>query len=227
MDKDTVQPRVNAQILEEAAEAIVELNAADPDHAFRKKFDAWLRTSPEHVRAYLELLPIWEEGTALPLYSDASVEDLIARAKRADNIVLLGTTPSASALSQSPVAFGAGDVRRRRFTIAASIVLTGIALCSLAWFQLTRNRTYVTDIGEQRSISLRDGSLIELNARSRLHIRFTAQQRSVDLLEGQALFRVAKDLTRPFVVTSDGTLVRAVGTQFDVYRQKSGTTTVT
>jgi len=55
-------------------------------------------------------------------------------------------------------------------------------------------------------------------------VRFTSNERTIDLLEGQALFRVAKDPARPFVVASDGTRVRAVGTQFDVYRRKTGTT---
>ena len=46
----------------------------------------------------------------------------------------------------------------------------------------------------------------------------------MDLLEGQALFRVAKNPARPFIVTSDGAQVRAVGTQFDVYKRTTGTT---
>ena len=46
---------------------------------------------------------------------------------------------------------------------------------------------------------------------------------NVELVEGQALFRVAKDHARPFVVQTAGIRVRAVGTQFDVYRKASGT----
>ena len=46
----------------------------------------------------------------------------------------------------------------------------------------------------------------------------------VDLIEGQALFEVAKDASRPFIVHSGAVLVRAVGTQFDVNRRESGTT---
>jgi transmembrane sensor len=45
----------------------------------------------------------------------------------------------------------------------------------------------------------------------------------VDLIEGEALFSVAKESTRPFSVRSDSTRVRAVGTQFDVYRKENGT----
>ena len=43
------------------------------------------------------------------------------------------------------------------------------------------------------------------------------------LLEGQALFRVAKDAQRPFVVRAGDAEVRAVGTAFDVYRKVSET----
>ena len=45
----------------------------------------------------------------------------------------------------------------------------------------------------------------------------------VDLLEGQALFHVAKNPTRPFLVSSATTQVRAVGTEFDVYQKRGGT----
>jgi transmembrane sensor len=83
---------------------------------------------------------------------------------------------------------------------------------------------YVTRIGEQKLIHLADGSTLELNSRSRVRVHFSDAERDVDLLEGQALFRVAKDHARPFIVRSDATLVRAVGTQFDVYRKVSGTT---
>jgi len=45
----------------------------------------------------------------------------------------------------------------------------------------------------------------------------------VDLLDGQALFRVAHEATRPFIVHSGMTKVLAVGTQFDVYKKASAT----
>jgi transmembrane sensor len=68
-----------------------------------------------------------------------------------------------------------------------------------------------------------DGSTIELNALSTIRVRLSKNTREIDLREGQALFHVAKDQARPFIVRSDGTTVRAVGTQFDVYRKRSGT----
>src|SRR5205814_1675147 len=77
--------------------------------------------------------------------------------------------------------------------------------------------------GEQRTIQLADGSTVELNARSKVHVHLTDQRRDVTLIEGQALFRVAKDSRRPFVVRAGDAEVRAVGTEFDVYKKQSET----
>jgi transmembrane sensor len=71
---------------------------------------------------------------------------------------------------------------------------------------------------------LDDGSIVELNAHSKVRIDFSDRQRDVELLSGQALFRVAKDHARPFVVHAGTASVRAVGTQFDVNRKSRGTT---
>src|ERR1700722_9336749 len=90
MDTEDSKRKLNTQILEEAAEWLVEFNSGEADPSARPKFDAWLRASPEHVRAYLELLPIWEEGAAMPLHANASAEDFIALARNADNIASLG-----------------------------------------------------------------------------------------------------------------------------------------
>lgn len=92
-----------------------------------------------------------------------------------------------------------------------------------AWQLYTQRCVYTTDIGEQRTIALVDGSSVELNARTKIKVRYSDQRRTIELLQGQALFRVAKDPNRPFIVDSNGTHVRAVGTQFDVYRKVDGT----
>jgi len=108
-------------------------------------------------------------------------------------------------------------------------VFAGAALALLAliavrfWGGGDLSDAYSTGIGEQRTIALLDGSTVELNARSSLRVHLSAGQRDVTLLEGQALFRVAKDARRPFVVRAGDAQVRAVGTEFDVYRKQSET----
>ncbi len=76
----------------------------------------------------------------------------------------------------------------------------------------------------QRSITLADGSVVNLNARSRIKVHLSKTERNVELVQGQALFQVAHDPGRPFVVRSGSASVRVVGTLFDVYRKKNGTT---
>ena len=82
---------------------------------------------------------------------------------------------------------------------------------------------YGTALGEQRSIQFEDGSTVELNSRSKIRVKYSKQERDVELIEGQALFHVAHDTGRPFIVAVGATRVRAVGTQFDVYKKSNGT----
>jgi transmembrane sensor len=207
---------MNTQIFEEASDWLVKNRDGDLDAHEKRRFDAWLRESPQHVRAYLEMSAVWEDVTSVDPSLNASADELIARARAEGNIVPLEPSDASRHPRTIPV-------RRRRgigliYALAASVLLT----LAGAWFHRERN-TYSTDVGEQRSIVLNDGSTIELNSRSRIRVRFSEAERDVDLIEGQALFRVAKNPLRPFVVSADGTHVRAVGTEFDVYRKSGGT----
>lgn len=65
--------------------------------------------------------------------------------------------------------------------------------------------------------ALPDGSFVELNSGAQIDVEFSAQRRGVRLVRGDALFFVAKDATRPFVVSAGDVTVRAVGTAFAVH----------
>ncbi len=77
-------------------------------------------------------------------------------------------------------------------------------------------RSLVTRVGEYVEHTLPDGSHIALNTDTRLEIAFTAQVREITLLRGEALFTVAKDPDRPFVVNAGSRRITAVGTAFVV-----------
>ena len=210
--RPVLNTRLNAQILEEAADWLIELNACEPDARVRQNFDAWLRVSPEHVRAYLELLPVWEDGASLPPRSPVSADELIEMGKRPESNVI--ALEQARPLLSRPTS-------RSAILLAACVAI--FAMCGgLAWLLASRG-SYATGIGEQRSIALEDGSTVSLNAHSEVRVQFTSGRRAVELIEGQALFHVAKDASRPFIVSAGNTQVRAVGTQFDVNRRKRGT----
>jgi transmembrane sensor len=77
-------------------------------------------------------------------------------------------------------------------------------------------RRYATKVGERTEIRLEDGSRVALNTATVLEVAYTAGRRDVRLLQGQALFTVAKNPRRPFIVTAADRRVTAVGTAFDV-----------
>jgi transmembrane sensor len=225
-------PKSNRQIVDEASEWFVEFRVGDVDAAARERFDEWLRRSPEHIRAYIEIARTYVEMPNPHGTKPLDVEALIAHARSGENIVpfdTAGSSPSHEprALAdpneqQGRAATHTRPPRRRFLAVAASAVM--VALAGGVWWQSARYPLYSTDIGERRSITLADGSTVDLNARSKLRVEFSKNERRVELLDGQALFQVAKDKNRPFIVASGEATVRAVGTQFDVYRKDSGTT---
>lgn len=207
---------MNAQIYAEASDWLVEFRLGDVGAEERKAFDGWLRASPEHVRAYLELAAIWNDGAALDPGREYDDEVLLRDAQMDSNVVAIERDVPVAHVSPPPA-----RVRQRWLAVAAALVLAVVPVG--AWWIAQRD-TYSTSIGELRKLTLPDGSSVELNALSRVRVHFDDRQRGIELVEGQALFRVAKDPARPFVVSSDTMRVRAVGTQFDVRRRASGTT---
>jgi transmembrane sensor len=225
-------PKSNRQIVDEASEWFVEFRVGDVDAAARERFDEWLRRSPEHIRAYIEIARTYVEMPNPHGTKPLDVEALIAHARSGENIVpfnTVGSLPSQEPRSlaepnerQGRAATHTRPPRRRFLAVAASALM--VALAGGVWWQSAHYPLYSTDIGERRSITLADGSTVDLNARSKLRVEFSQNERRVELLDGQALFQVAKDKNRPFIVASGEATVRAVGTQFDVYRKDSGTT---
>jgi transmembrane sensor len=97
---------------------------------------------------------------------------------------------------------------------AAALALTGGAF---SWLRYEAGVTrYVSAVGEVRRISLEDGSTLLLNTNTEVKVALGKRERRMYLVRGEALFEVAPDKTRPFVVIANDTAVRAVGTAFAV-----------
>ncbi|MEQ8299043.1 MAG: FecR domain-containing protein [Hyphomonas sp.] len=114
------------------------------------------------------------------------------------------------------------DSRRRPAQVMVlSAAVTALAACAFAAFLVYPNLSppvpaYQTAYGEVRRVPLNDGSIMTLNTLSSVDLDFGETQRSVNLRSGEGYFQVAPDSDRPFVVTSDGYDIRAVGTAFIV-----------
>jgi transmembrane sensor len=228
MISKTLNAKLNRQILEEASDWFVDFRVGDVDAAARERFDEWLRRSPEHIRAYWEIAKTYVELPPLAGTGKLDVGALIAYAHSNGNVVPFNAALPNEVRAMPEPAPHAGRMarpsawRRRSVAVAACAMVATLALA--LWWKSERYPLYTTDVGEHRSLTLADGSTVDLNARSSIRIEFTSAERRVELLDGQALFQVAKDKLRPFIVHSGDATVRAVGTQFDVYRKSSGTT---
>jgi transmembrane sensor len=108
--------------------------------------------------------------------------------------------------------------RAARFAAAAAaMVVLGVG-AAFYWAQAGIS----TGIGEQRQISLEDGTRVSLNTASRIVVSYDEHERLVELKEGEALFEVAKQPQRPFIVRAGDREIRALGTSFAVRRDTSG-----
>jgi transmembrane sensor len=106
--------------------------------------------------------------------------------------------------------------------LAANIVL---AVGAAGWFVSAYSdvREFATPLGKQRSITLTDGSHLDLAPDSRVSTRFTLTRRDIQLERGQAFFAVTHSAIRPFIVHAGALTVTAIGTAFDVRLGPNGT----
>lgn len=184
------QAKVTREIAAEAAAWISSLHGPDRNQDMEDDFRTWQKLSPAHREAFEKMTDLWQAipGTdAARAFREARERDE-QRAKRARSLAW-------------------------RWAGAAGV---GVALTAgVVGLQEWRTRdVYVSAVGEQRSVMLGDGTRMLLNTASRARVAFGAAQRTVEVNAGEALFEVAKDPLRPFVVRVAGSEVVAVGTVF-------------
>lgn len=198
----------------EASGWIETMRHASPGDELR--FVAWLKESPRNVRDFLLMLSLDCALEKLDAERLHSIEALIAKVDQRVTPLTLRPAPA------TPAAAVATRARRLRWAALAAGVLVAAA-GALFWYAHPGFRQFETATGEQRTFELEDGSVVSLNTHSRVAVRLGAHAREVRLLRGEALFHVAHDPNRPFLVSTDDAVVQAVGTQFDVYRRDDET----
>lgn len=216
--------RYSAQTYQEACEWFVEFRTDEPDEDQRHRFHAWIQESPANVAAYLDVAKSWVHTGSPAIARAYPMQELIDDAVQAETELVVPITGSKFAQQSLPPTLQRKTPLAGRYRKAIGACLAACMVVSALVMWMGREMsTYSTGIGERRSIVLHDGSRVDLNSRTRIRVHYVSNERRVDLLEGQALFSVAKDATRPFVVHGGLAQVKAVGTEFDVYRKPSGT----
>ncbi|GBR02393.1 FecR family protein [Acetobacter oeni] len=80
---------------------------------------------------------------------------------------------------------------------------------------------YTTATGQNRTVTLTDGSSVTLGGKSAIAVSYTASRRDITLLAGEAFFQVRHDAARPFRVSAGELRARDVGTRFDIVMDRS------
>ncbi len=190
------------------------LMSDDSSAAVRKAFAIWRDESPAHAEAFSRAQEVWQQSEVLSF--DLDIQEERRR-------ILIGTYRP--------------TVRRRLYGIAAVAVIGLFSLLTFAAIDLLQPGpppsvatsqapqalqaaldpdTLRTEIGEQRSVTLPDGSVIGLNTDTEIRLNFSLTERSLVMLRGQAVFKVEHDSDRPFVVHAAGRRITALGTEFEV-----------
>jgi transmembrane sensor len=211
------------RIAEQAAEWLHALEAGEGD--VQNAFADWLRASPRHVEEFLLLTASEQATNGIDAGHTIDIDQLIAELPH--NVFPLQGADArpAATVAEVPAAMRRRPARSVRWAAGVAIASVGLLLLWMASTgELSGWHSYGTAVGEQRSVTLEDGSLIELAAHSRLQVNLSAQRRDIRLQYGEALFKVARDPSRPFQVHAGETVVRAVGTQFNVNRSVGNTT---
>jgi transmembrane sensor len=200
LDSEPVEGEGAPSLDEQAMLWVVRLSSGDSSAEMIAEYEAWRALDPAHAAAMQEARRLWLGiGQVLPGLGKSA-------------------TPK-----PTPVAAKA----RPRGALAAVAAALVVSVVAAVWWSNDRYDA-VTATGETRTITLPDGSSMQLGTDTAANFRFRGSERHVDLARGEAYFDVAHDETRPFVIDAGTGHVRVLGTAFSVRRDgEAVTVTVT
>ena len=175
----------------QAAKWVARLDDDTPSEATLSEFRQWARQSPQHREAFEAYVAVWEQMNML------------------SHMVPPRVTEAPQALPWYQSLVGAPG-------LAACALLLSMVLLLQPWW-VAGNQHHVTAVGEQKAITLPDGSTALLNTSTEIDVRYRNDRRVIYLAKGEAHFEVMKNPDAPFEVHAGQGLVRAVGTAFGVY----------
>lgn len=183
----TSEQDMDETIIEQAADWVARLQGTGVDDSDRAELQTWLDSSSENRRVFERMSGVFERSAVL---REAAVPT------------------DTSVVQLQP---------RRTIPATAWFALAASVAVIAAMFVLSLPDVSVqTTVGERRSVPLPDGSVLHLNAMSNVQVSMHDDSRHVELLQGEVLFDVASDPTRPFIVDTGSVQVEVLGTAFSV-----------
>jgi transmembrane sensor len=192
---------------QEATDWLILLTSGEATPENFIEFANWRNRSPAHNHAYLKISALWEKLDK-PLLAWREQQATSSENKKLQQSEL---TAVEMAVKKYPL------IRARGGVLMAMAAMVAFVVINLFPDYLNYPFTnYRTRIGEQRTITLADGSKVFLNTDTALNISFTNTARNIELIKGEAEFIVAHDQLKPFIVKAGGIQTQAIGTQFVV-----------
>lgn len=194
------------EIEEQAADWLVRLDSdSAPSQKDLEELKQWMQRSPEHRQQLKRLTQYWHSANLLtelsfPLPGGQRPDGIMANLRYQLRQILSNPWQATASLG----------------TALAVTVALAMGLLFGNPSGISGNGIYETRVGEQNSITLVDGSVIQLNTDSHIQVNYVDNQRNVVLMAGEAHFEVAKNSSRPFIVQAGDGMVRAVGTAFTI-----------
>lgn len=185
----------------------------------------WLTASLTHRRAYSELKEIWTVVGDFANRSEVrAARNQVQEAFQHSNNRQQGDLQGAAATEgvNKKSMLNLGDWISLAVAVSLLIMFLGSNLLIFKpWGGFWHQGVYQTKVGEQKIVTLSDGSILVLDTQTRVTTEFSAGERRVELKEGQARFDVARDQTRPFIVEAGNGMITALGTAFVVRKDEN------
>ena len=188
---------------DEALAWIIRLRSGEVKPADRRDFEQWLNAHPTHPAEYERAMEMWGKLDHIPPFLEAELAD-------ADQYWAQHVRQSWARATT-----GIWDWRQAFAGMSVAVVVMVIGLLVWQWpGSPIQHATYRTAKGEQRNVTLTDGSTILMNTDSQVSVRLSHEIRLVDLHRGEALFTVAHEPERPFDVYAANGIIHDIGTEF-------------
>jgi transmembrane sensor len=184
-----------------AADWAVRVQSADVTRDELLVLDSWLKADPKNADAYARVAKVGHLAMRLREHRE--------EVARLAGYQRLRVAERAQRASRQP--------RRSIWSYVAAACLIVVLLVTFL-LRSPPDNVYVAKHGEQRNVTLADGSHMLVNTESEARVRFDRKVRVVELPRGEAFFEVTKIPSRPFIVRAGNIEVRAVGTKFSVRR---------
>lgn len=188
----------------QAAAWLTRLDSSEVSGSDLEEFSDWLAVAPSHLDVYEALRADGKRFSSLADLTDDEKRDF-------EQALLTNSSRSGR---------GHFDLMGKLVGVAAALFICFMGYQNFNRIYVPEN-TFQTDVGGMRTIALKDGSSITLNTDTQVQVDYGEEARTIILVSGEAFFDVAHDPLRPFIVQVGDKQVRAVGTAFNILRQKA------